>query len=237
MTADINSQGVTTENVADSQTAETTHEPSNQEINWQKANETMSEQKRRLEQLEQQNQTYQQQLGVFQNYMTQMQQQPAQSARSPLDNLAEDDVVTGGEVKAVLQNVISQQEQSFQQKVAQYEQQMQIMQMKSQFPDYENVVRETVKMAEQNPALAEAIRTSSNPGLLAYQIGRNANAGAAQPSQQVEEARRMVENAQKPGSLAGATGGGGALSKADFFLNMSEQDFEQHVAKVKRGLN
>ena len=237
MTSDSYTQGVTQENVADSQPAEPEAQQSSQEINWQKANETMAEQKRRLEELEQRNQTYQQQLGVFQNYMSQMQQQSSQQSQSPLDRISEDDVITGGEFKAALQSMMQEKEQSFQQKLAQYEQQMSVMQMKAQYPDYDNVVRETVKMAEQNPALAEAIRSSSNPHLLAYQLGKANTGNSAMASRQVEEARRMVENSQKPGSLAGATGGGGALSKADFIMNMSDQDFENHVAKVKRGLN
>lgn len=207
---------------------------SNQEMNWQAAQETMAQQKQALDQLNQQNQTYQQQLNVFQNYMNQQQtQQVAQPSASPLDFISDDDVVTGSEVKKAFSSAFSEKEKQFNQRIEQQEQQLNLLRMKAEHPDYQEVVQSAIKMAETNPELAEAIRTSSNPGILAYQLGKANH--VPQPSEQAVAAKRIVENAQKPGSAAQAATGGSALSQADYFMDMSPQDFEAHIAKVKRG--
>ena len=220
------------ETVAESQPATPEVEAQqSQEMNWQAAQQTMAEQKQALEQLKQQNQTYQQQLGVFQNYMNQQQASASQS--SPLDSISDDDVITGGEMKRAMQSMLSEKERVFQEQMEAQKSQLAVMNLRSQYPDYENVVGNTLKMAENNPELAEAIRTSSNPALLAYQLGK---ATAPQANQQAAQAQRIVENSQKPGSATHAATGGSALSKVDYFMDMSDADFEAHVGKVKRGL-
>jgi hypothetical protein len=220
------------EGVAAPQAESEVQQPSDQEINWQKANETMAEQKRALEEAQRQNQTYQQQLNVFQNYLNQQQQQPAQTA-APLDDFNDDDVVTGADMKRAMSRVLEEKEKAFQQQLKAQESQLAVMALRSQYPDYNEVVQDAVKMAENDPQLAEAIRTSSNPGLLAYQLGK---ARSAAPSQQVAAAQKIVENAQKPGSASQAATGGSALSKVDYFMDMSAKEFEEHIAKVKMGL-
>lgn len=232
MTADSTNQGVTQEEVASPQPAELeAQQQDSQQINWQKANETMAEQKQRLEQLERQNQTYQQQLQMVQQHMTANQSSSAQS-EDPLNGIGDEDVLTGADFKRALGGYLQTKEKQFEERLNQQSSQLSIMQMKAQYPDYEDVVRQTVNMAERDPALAEALRTSSNPGLLAYRLGKSAQ---PQQNQQSEQAQRIVENSKKPGSITQASTGSSALSKADFFLNMSDKDFEAHVAKVKRG--
>lgn len=206
---------------------------SNQEVNWQAAQQTMAEQKTALEEAQRQNQTYQQQLNVFQNYMNQQQQQQvAQPAAAPMDTFSDDDVMTGADMKRALGSMMEQKEQQFQKKLEEQQSQLAVMGMRSQYSDYDQVVQNAIKMAETNPELAEAIRTSSNPGLLAYQLGK---AHAPQANEQAAAAKRIVENSQKPGSASQAATGGSALSKVDFFSDMSNQEFESHIAKVKRG--
>lgn len=217
--------------VAEPQAETEANEQSNQEVNWQAAQQTMAQQKQALEDAQRQNQTYQQQLNVFQNYMNQQQQQPAQAA-SPMDSLSDDDVITGADMKRALGSMMAEKEKQFQTELEQQKSQLAVMNMRSQHSDYDQSVQNAIKMAETNPELAEAIRTSSNPGLLAYQLGKGTN---PQASEQAAAAKRIVENAQKPGSSTQAATGGSALSKVDFFMDMSNQDFEKHIAGVKRG--
>lgn len=204
-----------------------------QEMNWQRAQETMAEQKRALDEAQRQNQTYQQQLNVFQNYMNNQQQQQVAQPASPLESISDDDVVTGADMKRAMNSFLSEKERVFQQKLEEQQSQLSVMGLRSQYSDYDNAVQNTVKMAENDPQLAEALRTSSNPGLLAYQLGK---AQVAQPNEQAAAAKKIVENSQKPGSVSQAATGGSALSKVDFFSDLSDKDFEEHVAKVKRGL-
>ncbi len=217
--------------VAEPQAETQSNEQSNQEMNWQAAQQTMAQQKQALEEAQRQNQTYQQQLNVFQNYMNQQQQQPAQAA-SPMDSFSDDDVITGADMKRALGSMMAEKEKQFQTELEQQKSQLAVMSLRSQYSDYDQSVQSAVKMAETNPELAEAIRTSSNPGLLAYQLGK---AHGAQTSEQAATAKRMVENAQKPGSSSQAATGGSALSKVDYFMDMSDKDFEKHIASIKRG--
>jgi hypothetical protein len=100
--------------------------------------------------------------------------------------------------------------------------------------DYDDAVQAALKLAETDPDLANAISTSANPNVLAYQLGR---AHMQDTQKKAAEAQRIVENAQKPGAAnAAATSAGSALNKVDFFQDMSDQDFLRHVAKVKAGL-
>ena len=50
-----------------------------------------------------------------------------------------------------------------------------------------------------------------------------------------ENAQRIVENAKKPGTLSQA-GGQGALSKADYFASMSDQEFMRMASKNLEGI-
>jgi hypothetical protein len=50
-----------------------------------------------------------------------------------------------------------------------------------------------------------------------------------------ENAQRIVENAKKPGTLSQA-GGQGALSKADYYASMSDQEFMRMASRNLEGI-
>lgn len=214
--------GVETEEVANPQ--EAVEEQNDQQYNWNQARETMAEQKKRLEELEERNQTYQQQLAVFQNYMSNSQMQK-QVQSEP--EISDDDVLTGADLKKVLQA----KENQINSQLTKYQRELAAMRLKSKYQDYDNVVGNTLKLAQTDTELAEALTSSSNPGLLAYHIGKSFEKKA----EASRDAQRMVENASKPKSLSQAQTGTSGLSKTDYFLNMSDSDFEKHIAKVKFG--
>jgi len=219
-------QGVHAETVAESQEPATQEQPNQQDVNWKAANETMAQQKQEIEQLKQR-----------ENLLLQRQQEmlqsppPAQQAAqpaNPFEGMDEQDVATVGD----FQRVLSQKEQTFNQQMDSVNKQLKLMGYRSQFSDYDNVVQNTLKKAETNPALAQAIASSSDPHLLAYELGREQAQGNAKKA---AEAQRMVENAQKPGSVSNAPTGGSSLSAVDYIKNLSDSEFEAKIAAVKRG--
>jgi|DEB0MinimDraft_3_1074331.scaffolds.fasta_scaffold43466_2 hypothetical protein len=213
--------------VAEPQAEQEAPEQDSQQINWQRANETMAQQKKRLDELEQQNRMFQQQQMLYQ----QQAQAAKQSTASPLDSIADDDIVTGAEFKGTMSKLLQAEKQQFESALQQQQRELKTLSMRAQYSDYDKVVANTLKKAENDPALAQAIASSSDPHRLAYEIGR-----ASMPAQQqVNDAKRIVENAQKPGSVSQAATGGSALAKVDYFMNMSDADFERHIASVKRG--
>lgn len=90
----------------------------------------------------------------------------------------------------------------------------------------EMVSRHVPELTNKNPMFAEMIKNSSNPYEAAYLLAEM-QARTAQMQQQgpaQHNAQRAINNAQKPQSLA-AVGGHGTLSKADYYANMSDEDF------------
>jgi len=233
--------GVTEEHVADAQPQGQKEslppaqdvQPDDQEINWKQANETMAEQKKKLEALEQQNQLLQQQQALIQANAMQ-QTTPVAQPVDPMAQLSDDDILTGADFKKAIES----QRKEFKKAIQEQQNAIQQMATRSQYPDYEEVVGYTLRQAQNDPNLANAIASSSNPQLLAYQLGK-ANpeyTQAKQAKKQSAQAQRIVENAQKPGSVNNASTGSSALSKADWFMSCSDNDFEQHIAKIKGGL-
>lgn len=205
---------------------------SNQEVNWQAAQQTMAEQKQAIDDLRRGQDTRDQQLAVYQNYMNQQQAQQAQAPqRSALDDIADDDVLTGSDLKRTMSSMLSQKETEMQSALQAQEQKIALMEMRSKHSDYDESVQRAVKLAETNPGLASALSSSSNPQLLAYELGR---AQMNQPqASQVDAAKRMVENSQKPGAASQATTGGSTLNALDQIWDMPQQDFEQRIAGIK----
>lgn len=115
---------------------------------------------------------------------------------------------------------------------------MAAVQSKAQHSDWNNMVTQHVpQLTSKNPIFAEMIERTSNPYEAAYLLAElNARASAqAQPMQQPMpqhngNAQRVMQNAQKPQSLA-AVGGNGSLSAADYYATMSDEDFMKIAAR------
>jgi len=106
---------------------------------------------------------------------------------------------------------------------------------KAQHQDWNNMVTQHVpQLTNKNPIFAEMIQKASNPYEAAYLLAE-LNARATQPGQQPQSynhgnAQRAIANAQKPQTLA-SVGGNGTLSNADYFANMSDEDFMKIAAR------
>jgi hypothetical protein len=127
-----------------------------------------------------------------------------------------------------------------------YQERLEELEVQTRLPDYVEVMEKyTIPLVKQKPHLAEGIRGAQNKAMFAYELGKLAQQGqlANQPppaAPQPEAAKpnyaeRIIENSRKPGTLSGA-GGQGALSKADYFATMSDQEFMRMASRNLEGI-
>jgi len=216
MTQDLENEAVTEEIAEPQQEAHTNQD--DKEHNFRALREQVSNYQRDNDQL-------QSRLHELERSYQSAQVQPSQQTND------DEDLLTKGELKRLL----AQKEQAFQQ-------QLTATQIRAQYRDYDDVVNREVfeDIKRDNPGIAEAIMSSQNPDLLAYTIAKNSPAyqtRAAKKKQQKSDADQIYQNSMKPGSITQGTTGGGAISKTSYFENMTPQEFEAHVDKVKRNGN
>lgn len=159
---------------------------------------------------------------------SQMQAQPKQpepQAKKMFEGMADDDVPNVSELR-----------REWAQRESDYQSRLEELQVQQSHPDYAEVIEKFVlPLIKQKPHLAEGIQGARNKALYAYELGKMAQATYQPPAPVVEApknetAQRIVENARKPGTLSQA-GGQGALSQADYFASMSDQDFMKFASK------
>jgi hypothetical protein len=193
-----------------------------------------------LNQLKTQNQLLQQQVQLYQANMGQGMAQgqqgqhgQAQQAHDPFADLDEDDVVDVPTMKRIFSQ--------FQQATSR---QLREIQLRAQFPDIEETIRDHLPNAlNKNPGLQQALRQSGDP-LLAYQIakyekqlreganGQGQGNGSAQDQGQ-DVTQRILNNLGKPQNPGTTGGGGSGVDAAHAYLNMSDDDLEKRIAEVK----
>ncbi len=124
-----------------------------------------------------------------------------------------------------------------------YKQRLEELQVQSQHSDYHDVLSNYLApLIRQKPYLAQGIQSSDNPSLMAYELGKMAQASQQQPRQEQpiipqrsETAQRIVDNSRKIGTLSQA-GGQTSLSQADYFATMSDQEFMRMASKNLEGI-
>jgi hypothetical protein len=158
-------------------------------------------------------------------------------AKALLETLNDDEVVTAKELKQIVAEVT----QGFNANVMGP---MSELQMMTLYPDYKEVLTNNLQpILKNNPALIEAIKSSSNPNLLAYTLagGKGVMRGAPKPSADNDGAgkpgtggdlKKILANAEKPGVPGKGAGAGGKFEK---FAGMKDEELEDHIARVKSG--
>lgn len=166
----------------------------------------------------------------------QVRRQPDPPRKQIIDDIQNDDLVTGAQFKQIM----SEREAQFQLILGE-------LQVKSQHSDYDEVTSKYgVPLIENEPDLAQGFLGAQNKAAYLYRIGKMAKQEAdyqrliqEQQIQQQEQkapqpsqtAQRIVDNARKPGTLSNAVGGSGTLSKADYIASMSDAEFHAYVQK------
>ncbi len=172
---------------------------------------------------------HQVQLEMLRANIAQQQYQKAPEAKSNrmFDNMKDDDVPNVAELR-----------QEWGRKEADYQARLEELQVQQMHPDYAEVIEKfALPLVKSKPHLAEGIQGASNKALFAYELGKMAQ---QMQTQKVETSRnhnaeRMVENSKKPGTLSQA-GGQAALSKADYFASMSDQEFMKMATRNLEGI-
>ena len=153
-------------------------------------------------------------------------------------DLKDDDVLTVAEMKKVLGAVQAQNVQAISE-----------VSTASQHPDYHKVVNKYLPgVLKDDPALTAAIRAAPNPYMLAYKLSKwspeyiadRAKARALQKEGDDEEGgteaeKRIRANLRKPSSALKAGSNIGGQSKVDAIVQMTDEDFEKHMQRVRRG--
>lgn len=207
--------------------AEATAEPelSKQELNFRALTQEVD---RIKAEREAEKKEYQLQLDMLRaNLAQQNTPQSAPQENKFLGGMKEEDIPNVGELR-----------REWERKEAVYQQRLEELQVAQQYPDYAEVLdKHLAPLVKQKPHLARTIQRSENPALTAYEIGRMAQQmqGQQVATTRSENAQRIVENAKKPGTLSQA-GGQGALSKADYYASMSDQEFMRMASRNLEGI-
>lgn len=155
------------------------------------------------------------------------QKQPEPQAKKMFEGMKDDDVPNVAELR-----------KEWAQKESDYQSRLEELQVQQMHPDYAEVIEKyALPLVKQKPHLAEGLQGASNKALFAYELGKMAQQMNAPKIETIrsENAQRMVENSKKPGTLSQA-GGQAALSKADYFASMSDQEFMKFATKNLEGI-
>jgi len=167
--------------------------------------------------------------------------QGVQSQGGKLDEGENDDnVVTLGEVKKLMAGQES--------KIGGL---IQGLEVKTDNPDFTSTVNKYIPiLVKERPDLAQAIKNSGNPALLAFELCKSLpqykkdlaeaelkatgkeGEGDKEDEELTPEARRIIENQGKPGAPSGAAGGGGGQNTAEYYGSMSDDDLEKKIQET-----
>lgn len=175
---------------------------------------------------------HQLQLDMLRANLDQQRYQKAPEPQAPkqmFDGMKDEDVPNVAELR-----------REWAQKESSYQARLEELQVQQMHPDYAEVIEKyALPLVKQKPHLAEGLHGASNKALFAYELGKMAQQMQGQQVQAQtkpsENAQRIVENSKKPGTLSQA-GGQAALSKADYFASMSDQEFMKFATKNLEGI-
>ena len=200
-------------------------DPSPQELNFRALTQEVDRMKAEREA---EKKEYQLQLDMLRANIAQSAQPKEQFIeRKFLDGMKDDDVPSVGELR-----------REWEQKESIYKDRLEELQVAQMYPDYAEVLEKYLTpLVKQKPHLVGRIQSGSDKALFAYELAKMAQHAQEHQAAPIrsENAQRIVENSKKPGTLSQA-GGQGALSKADYYASMSDQEFmrmaSQHLEVI-----
>lgn len=200
---------------------------SDKEMNFKAMREEIAKMKAEKEALAENFDTWKRELAV--------QRQPEAPRKSAIEELPDNDLITGAQLKALL----AEKDAEFRKVQQDQEIFNQEQRLKQQYSDYDEVATKYgVPLLKNEPDLAQAFVASQNKAAFLYKLGKMqqlSEAPAPEPSQfqkqEVNKAQRILDNARKPGTLSSATQGQQAISRADYYASMNEQEFQTLMNK------
>ena len=150
--------------------------------------------------------------------------QASQSKEKPKDafeGLDDGDVMTVGEFKKLTSSLSNQFKMSIEE-----------LKMAQKHPDYQDVItRYLPDVLKQNPGLKNTLQKTQDYEL-AYYLAKNSETYRKEnkKSKQSADAKRIVENSQKAGSLS-SMGSTSPISQAKRYKDMSDKEFRELMAQ------
>lgn len=204
--------------------------PENQSFSKQELNfKALREEVDRLKaERESEKREYQFQMEMIRANMNQAQvPRQEEATRKMFEGMSDDDIPTVSELR-----------KEWEQRESNYQERIEEMQVQQNYPDYAEVLEKyTAPLIKQKPHLAAGIRGADNKALFAYELGKMAQQAIVQQSTppQSENAKRILENSRKPGTLSSA-GGRSALSQTDYYASMSDAEFIKFAGRHLNGI-
>lgn len=201
---------------------EVVKEPSPQELNFKALREE-------VDRIKSERDEFRQNLELLRANVQEQQRQaykPPEEPKKFLDGMGDHEVPNVSEIR-----------KAFEQRESEYRMRLEELQVQQTHPDYAEVLEKyTTPLLKQKPHLAEGIYGASNKALFAYELGKMAQQQYAPPVPQPAPvqpsaiAQKIVENSRKPGNI-GQAGGQSALSQADYYASMSDNEFMKMASK------
>lgn len=208
-------------------------EPSDKEINFKALRDSMAEMKAERDA---ERQRYSQEVEFLRSQMSSQNTQK-QEYKNALDDQSDDDLLTVGKYRQTVREMKEQYEQQLQKVRIENEE----TRARLQYSDYDEVMEKySIPLLKTNRDFAQAFQVSENKASFAYDLGRREM--LLQQYQQAQQqkpaepevnmkAQRMVENANRPGTLSNARGGQPSLSKAEYWASCSDADFQKEMER------
>jgi len=174
-------------------------------------------------------QSLQEKMRMLEDHVSLMQanqQKPQQPQQDEMAGLSDDDVLTVGEAKKFMQNI----QQNYQMGIEE-------LRVSQKYSDYQKVVKDYLpKVIEKNPALKNTLQNDPNRYELAYYLAKNSEdyRTSHKQTKKSEDAERIVQNAQRPGSLSAVGSSTPSSQPGGGFGRMSDDEFMK-LANKHRG--
>lgn len=152
--------------------------------------------------------------------LVQQNQKPTQKAPDEFNGLKDDDIMTVADFKRATQQFKDQLGGSLSE-----------LQVKSKYPDFEEVVREHLpEVLKANPHLRANLERTQDLEM-AYYLAKNSNGYQKKnySTQKNEAAERIIKNSQSEGSLS-SVGQSSPINTAKKYKLMSDEEFRKEVA-------
>lgn len=139
-------------------------------------------------------------------------------------DLTDDDLPTVGDIRKIMKQQKKEQSRLSQERI-----------VSAKYEDYNEVVRKYLPEAiKENKSLIKDLDSSENAALLAYNIAKvrqlSSEGNIKAKPKRSNVAERIEANASKPRSVS-SVGGTSSMSTADYYANLSEEDFYKLASK------
>lgn len=168
-------------------------------------------------------------------------QQPAPQEEPSFDDIDDDDMISGAQLKQVVRSFAAQPRSNAE--IEEVRNELRNIRLAQMEPDYENVIKTHLPpLIQKFPHIAEDIRRSPDPLGTALRFAKVAQGTAPPPQEQpppepsfADQLSQIISNNDKPRSPSTVGSPTGVVSSANRFATMTREEFLKHKADVISG--